>query len=173
MRLLIEGINPEPWRAGKLMTKVVARKAVPIQFKDQGTAAYQEAVHETVAGALAELGVPLPIYPKGTLLRVYFSFWRQIEQYTSLTTGRKVTPNQPDTSNMVKATEDALQGLLFFNDRDNRICQGNLVQVGPDVEPAIMIFVDKYEPQHAQAAHGEVIFLKDHGEWHKGVCVLP
>jgi Holliday junction resolvase RusA-like endonuclease len=145
MILLIEGINPQPWMAGKLSTKRAGHRVLPIQFKDENLRVYQEALHESAAEALSRLEAPLPLFPKGTLLRVHFSFWRKIEQYTNLETGKVTTPKVPDVSNMVKATEDALQGLFYFNDRDNRVVTGHLVDVGPDVEPIVMVAIEQYE----------------------------
>lgn len=144
MRILVEGINPQPWRAGKFGKKRVGGKLISILIKDEGTAAYQEGLHEAVTGALAELQVPLPVFPKGTLLRVKFTYWYQIEQFRNLNTGRITTPKQPDTSNLTKATEDALQGLMYHNDKDNRSTWGELVYIGTE-EPRVLISVEPWD----------------------------
>ena len=142
MRLLIEGINPMPWTAPQLGTKRVGGKVVPITFPKAELAEYQEAIHDTVASAVMEKGLQAPVFAKGTLLICEFFFWRQLESYNSLATGRKVTPKQPDVTNMLKATEDALQGVIYHNDTNNRVVSGHLVECGPEVEPRIMLIVN-------------------------------
>jgi Holliday junction resolvase RusA-like endonuclease len=156
VRILVEGINPEPWTAPLLAKKIVGRKMVPIAYPKEELKIYKEAISETVAAALQEAGVPLPVFPKGTLLVVEFFFWRQLEQYRSLETGRLVTPQQPDTTNMIKATEDALQKVLYHNDNHNRITSGHLVECGPEVEPRIMVMVNVARP--AALEFGNVIW---------------
>ncbi len=139
MRILVEGINPEPWTAPLLAKKIVGRKMVPIAYPKAELKIYKEAISETVTAALQEAGVPLPVFPKGTLLIVEFFFWRQLEQYRSLESGRLVTPKQPDTTNMTKSTEDALQKVLYHNDVHNRVTSGHLVECGAEVEPRILV----------------------------------
>jgi len=170
MRFLIEGINPEPWTAPGLGTKTVGRRRVPITFPNPNMKAYQEAIHETVAQALEALKTPVPLFAKGTLLGITFYYWRQLEQFVKLDTGRKVTPKQPDVTNMNKATEDALQGLLYFNDKDNRLVTGQLVDVGPDVVPRIMILVREYDSILLDRM-SVVKYTKKHGIQADGVWV--
>ena len=70
-----------------------------------------------------------------------FWFWRENVSYTDAG-GKKRSRNSPDLSNMVKATEDAIQGILIDNDRDVVHIRSFLVERGKDVEPKVVIEVE-------------------------------
>jgi Holliday junction resolvase RusA-like endonuclease len=135
--IVLEGVNPEPWRSPRLGTKRVAGKVTPAAFKDANLRSYQEAVKEVLTEELTTLGYELPIFEEGSLLTISFGFWRQTESYQG--EGRRNVRARPDLTNMQKATEDALQGVLYKTDRRNVMVQSALVEVGPLVEPRILI----------------------------------
>jgi hypothetical protein len=60
---------------------------------------------------------------------------------------------------MLKATEDACQGILFKNDRGNVAVRGFIVDQGPEVEGRVVIKVETAESDH----QSEVLnMLPDH-----------
>lgn len=134
--MLLEGVNPEPWKA-------------PDVFRGRGVKnadlrAYQNAVSDLVGIELASAGMRTPVFSKGLPLAVCFAFWRQ--QATSRSaSGRTVRARAADATNMQKATEDALQKLLFDNDRHNITVASHIVEQGDDVEPAVLVFAEPAE----------------------------
>jgi hypothetical protein len=133
--LVIEGINPMPWRAPSAATRRFGGKVVPYTFPNPEVVLYQEAVREYVMAEYPSLEM---IEPGQHGLYVSFWFWR------SLNYGGQ-RRNAADTTNMVKALEDALQGLVYGNDKHNRTVTGNVVAQARDIEPLIMITAIAYE----------------------------
>ena len=86
-------------------------KLFPYIGRDQQLHAYQEAVRTELkrlypdAPLLAEIEVELVFY-----------FHHVLEEYRSAS-GRKTRDNEADATNLMKATEDAIQGVLIRNDR--------------------------------------------------------
>lgn len=126
------GINPEPWAVGPLQVGRRNGKVFPTMGRNAGLAAYQEAIRE-------ELGDDfIPI--KGKQI-VRFYFWRN--QPTYLTeAGRMHQKHVADVTNMQKALEDALQGVIFDNDRDTWDIRSVIVDQGPDVIGKVLFSVE-------------------------------
>lgn len=102
-------VNPEPWATGSAYVRRGGGKSFAAVAPDKTLKTYQEAVRaELMARGATLLEPPYALE---------FYFWRQNAQYKS-PKGRTMTRNTPDTTNMQKATEDALQGVLIDNDRD-------------------------------------------------------
>lgn len=121
-------INPEPWSA-----PTIGKKGG--NFKSGSLVNYQEAVRSLVTDAMLKNEVPPYTYDShaaGIFLEMFF--WRS--------TGK----GQPaDTSNLVKATEDALQGALFDNDRIVRRVAGEIVEQSPALDdPGVLIRCTDY-----------------------------
>lgn len=120
----VTGINPEPWTAG---TAYRRPKGAGIA-KDGKLRAYQEALAEEFplqnAHACKHNGE----------LAVTFYFWRS-----------SAHGNQADATNLQKATEDALQDILYGNDRTNRDVRSIIVDQGPNVSPHILIEIQKFD----------------------------
>jgi Holliday junction resolvase RusA-like endonuclease len=133
--LVIEGLNPIPWQASN--GRIGRRGGKPyVQFyKPENLTNYQEALAEVIGQAQ-----PFPPFPKGTPLDVTFLFWREREQYHGQS-GKLVTASRADTTNMVKATEDALHGIMWADDVDNLAVHGYTVAQGKDVTPRIAVIV--------------------------------
>lgn len=75
--------------------------------------------------------------PEGWI-KLTFYFFRQQAKY--LDTNDKVRQrNQADATNMQKGLEDALQGILFDNDKSVSDIRSVIVSQGPYVEPCIII----------------------------------
>lgn len=124
-------LNPEPWAIGNAFVVKGGRRAAVAP--DKTLKAYQEAVRaELLAQGATMVDGPYVLT---------FWFWRENVSYTDAG-GKKRSRNSPDLSNMVKATEDAIQGILIDNDRDVVHIRSFLVERGKDVEPKVVIEVE-------------------------------
>jgi Holliday junction resolvase RusA-like endonuclease len=123
-------LNPEPWAVGTISSgrskggKIFARMS-----PDPNLAAFQRAVKEELADA--------QMLPEN-YVKLTFFFWRQQAVYLD-SADRRRHRNQADATNMQKGLEDALQGILFQNDRDIRDIRSVIVEQGPSIEPCIVI----------------------------------
>jgi hypothetical protein len=117
-------INPDPWAIGPLSMGKKNGKFFPIVGQNAQLANFKAAVAESLEG----------ITPMGTgEYDLHFWFWRRLDG-----TGRN-KKHVSDATNLQKATEDALQGVLFDNDRNVRRISSEVVEQGPDVRPMIVI----------------------------------
>ena len=129
-------LNPEPWAVGTISSgrskggKIFARMS-----PDPNLAAYQRAVKEELADA--------EMLPEG-FTKLTFYFWRQQATYLDAADRRRHR-NQADATNMQKGLEDALQGILFENDRDIRDIRSVIMEQGPNVEPCIVIQAEYFD----------------------------
>jgi len=131
--LWVPGVNPEPWTAGT--HGKVRRKGggeVSTVMKDAKLTAYQAALRDEFArlhGYTHKRAANEPVWMR-------FLFWRS-------TMG-----GQPaDATNLQKATEDALQGLVYANDRAVHRIESSIQEQAPDTEGAVLIWIaDEYEP---------------------------
>lgn len=134
-RWFVLDINPEPWAVGPLDLGRRNGKVYATMGQNQQLAAFQEAVRE-------EIGEGHEVWEGAVKLTIYF--WRNRADYRTAH-DRIVRKNDADATNMGKATEDALQGLLFVNDRQNNDVRYVIVEQGPEVKGKIAICV---EPSH-------------------------
>ena len=122
---VIEGVNPEPWTASQSSTGLKGSKMVTRFFKDEKLRSYQEAVKES-------LRIDYPDYvkhPEVDLIALSFYFWRRLDH------GAQVM----DNTNGQKALEDALQGVLFVNDRQVKRNVTETFHQASNVSPLIVI----------------------------------
>lgn len=125
-------LNPEPWAVGPLDIGRRAGKIFATMGQNKQLAAYQEAVRE-------ELRAQDPEFLSGRIvLRAWF--WRRRDEYTT-PNQRQHRKHEADGTNMLKALEDACQGILFENDRDVVHGDWYIVDQGPEVEPKVLIQV--------------------------------
>lgn len=111
-------------------------KPYPMAHTPPAQRDYQQAIRDAI-----EEGYPdLEMFPPGTTLYAFFYFWHKINQYQTQT-GRNMKSKDIDTTNAVKSTEDALQGLVYKNDTNNRLSLGFMMEQGIDVEPQVMVYV--------------------------------
>lgn len=113
--------NPVPWTASAT-TKTST-------FKGGRLEAYQNAIKEELASA--ECPIQPPYYVK-------FYFFRRFESGLQ-GSGRRTRGNQADATNMQKATEDALQGILFDNDREVREITSEIVEMGDNSMRGVVV----------------------------------
>jgi Holliday junction resolvase RusA-like endonuclease len=127
-------LNPQPWAIGPLSLGRKPGGFYPKIGPNAQLVAYQNAVRE----GLQAQGVKMLI---GEVeLRFYFS--RTIESYKRRT-GRNVSAHASDITNLQKATEDALQGVLIANDRDVVACSSVLLDQGVEARSFIIIRISR------------------------------
>lgn len=115
-------VNPEPWAVGPLDLIRRGGRLAPTMGRNQQLHMYQQAI----AGELATKYGALPGAPLAPCYELDFWFWRNTER-----------ANNADATNMQKATEDALQGILIANDRDVVRVQSHVAAQGPAVAGAL------------------------------------
>lgn len=125
-------INPEPWRVGPVTPGRRGGKIFATIGRDQQLAAFQDAVAE-------ELGTSNYLVVGPVKLR--FWFWRNRAEYTTQN-ARQHRKHDADVTNLQKAMEDALQSILFENDKQVNDVQSVLVHQGPDIEPLIIFSIE-------------------------------
>jgi Holliday junction resolvase RusA-like endonuclease len=121
--------------------------------------AYKEAVREELGEQELQEGQHI--------LHLYF--WRVRSEYTT-PQARTHRKHEADVTNLQKATEDALQGVLFANDRDVREVHSYLIDQGPETEPGIVIGLETYYEQPLPQAvlellRGESVSETAEDEW--------
>lgn len=131
MRWYVLEVNPEQWAIGDVSVGRKNGKLYPSVGRNAELYNYQQAVKEILDGS--------QMLPEGKY-RLEFFFWRQQSVYTGAK--KKVKKNQVDATNLQKALEDALQGVLFGNDRDVVDIHSVIVEQGPDVRPLIVLGVE-------------------------------
>lgn len=114
-------LNPEPWAVGTAHRGGISPNI--------GLVAYQNAVREALQDE--------PKLPPN-FRRFEFRFWRRQDRYIDAADHIRQR-NQADATNMQKSLEDALQGILFDNDRDVVDIRSIIVDQGVNVEPCILI----------------------------------
>jgi Holliday junction resolvase RusA-like endonuclease len=132
-RWFVLDVNPEPWAIGPVGYSRRGGKMSAYVGRNQQLDAYKEAVREA-------LGNDHVMIEGKVKLRFYF--WRNRAEYTT-PQSRTHRKHEADATNMQKATEDALQGILFKNDKDVNDVQSIIVEQGGEVEGRIVIMVEE------------------------------
>ena len=124
-------LNPEPWAVGPAFVVRTGGAPKARIGPDHTLQTYQNAVKDEL-----RLQGVTEILPGDYSL--HFSFSRQLAKYGTAS-GRTSTRNAADATNMQKATEDALQGVLIHNDRDVVRVGSVIIDQGPSVTPFVVI----------------------------------
>lgn len=139
---LVLQVNPEPWAVGPLQAVRRGGKLSAFMGRNQQLASYQEAVREAVREQWGDLPT------LDGLIRLDVYLWRQRSEYKT-PAERKHRKHEADATNMLKALEDALQGVLFKNDRDNISVSSHIIQQDGTVQGKVVIRVQVVDPvQH-------------------------
>lgn len=140
-------INPEPWTSPSVSVGRVNGKMVPRVFKSGALATYQESVKDALHTNYPGLE------PLAGPVGLEFYFWRQLVTYQG--EKRKNRKNRVDATNLQKACEDAVQGVLIDNDRDVVEVASWVVEQAVDTQPLIVIHVkpDPTPPSWTDNAH--------------------
>lgn len=129
-------VNPEPWAIGDLSVGRKGGKMFPMVGRNQQLWYYQQAIKEA-------LGKP-DLWIEGPIdLRFYF--WRDRAEYQT-PQARGHRKHEADLTNLQKATEDALQGVLFKNDKDVRHVVSWMMEQGPGVNGKVVIAIRPLDP---------------------------
>jgi Holliday junction resolvase RusA-like endonuclease len=102
-------VNPEPWAIGPVGYARRNGKMSAYVGRNAQLDAYKESVKE----AIEELD---PLMLEGKIALRFF-FWRHQAAYETVQ-ARTHRKHEADVTNLQKATEDALQGILYKNDKD-------------------------------------------------------
>lgn len=127
-------INPEPWAIGPIGYSRRGGKMSAYVGRNQQLDTYKEAVKE----ALEDMETTKL---EGKIALRFF-FWRTRADYQNYQS-RTVRKHEADTTNLQKATEDALQGILFDNDKDVVDVHSSLVDQSPTSPGRIVIGVGR------------------------------
>ena len=129
-------VNPEPWAIGPVGYARRGGKMSAYVGRNQQLDAYKEAVAE----AVREQWGGLPVLDGK--IDLFFWFWRQRADYKT-PAARIHRKHEADATNLQKSTEDALQGILFKNDRDNVRVGSCIMEQGPDVVGGVVIRINQ------------------------------
>lgn len=124
--IVIWDINPEPWTS-----PTIPRRGRPA--KDGKLVAYQQAVQDEIEEMRQGKFFELEMYDPDDYVHLTIYFWRS-----------SAHGQQADATNLLKSTEDALQGILFKNDRKNWHVESAIVEQTPETRPCIVIDHDYY-----------------------------
>jgi Holliday junction resolvase RusA-like endonuclease len=149
-RLIHLPLNPEGWAMGPLSIGKKNGKFFPKVGRNQQLHAYKEAVADLIAQE-----VPLPAGE----YELYFWFWKQLDSYET-ESGKRHQRHLADATNLQKATEDALQGVLIDNDRHVRKIGSTIVEQGPNVVGQVLILAKPFsifDPHDIPAIGWEIV----------------
>jgi hypothetical protein len=142
-------VNPQPWAVGPLSVARGGKGYYPKMGQNQQLATYQDAVRAALTGRYPNLvefetsagGASLFGNREVELCFYFFQKQEQAEKYDARTkTGtRTVTSSLADLTNMVKAAEDAVAGILFDNDIQVRAQRNVTVEHGLTVPEGVVI----------------------------------
>lgn len=135
---LVEDLNPEPWTASEGSVGRKGGKTFVLFHKPTQLRNYQEALTEM----FKQQNPQARLYTGN--LELHFYFWRELASYET-PTGRQGRAHIADATNLQKSTEDALQGILYKNDRDIRCIQSVIVSQTPSTIPAILIGIGQHD----------------------------
>ena len=129
-------LNPEPWAIGPVGYSRRGGKMSAYVGRNQQLDAYKQAIKEALdfEGPMLEGKVTLNLW-----------FWRHRAEYET-PQARTHRKHEADATNLQKSTEDALQGVLFANDKDVRVVRSVVVDQGPEVVGRIVIHVREQDP---------------------------
>lgn len=131
---LVVPINPIPWKTPPFSVgRSTSGKPYVVAGKDQELAAYQDAVREVIS-AHPDCVMLEPPY----MIQLWFS--RRQDEYRT-NTGRKSKQHEADVTNMQKATEDALQGVVIENDTNTVEIFSHTIEQGPEARGLVIIEV--------------------------------
>lgn len=130
LKWFIINVNPEPWAIGPVGVSRRNGKLIPYVGRNAQLAAYQEAVRE-------DLGPQELMEGK---FHLSFIFFRNRAEYET-PQARTHRKHEADLTNLQKATEDALQGVLFKNDKDVIEVHSIMAEQGPDVTGRILLSI--------------------------------
>lgn len=134
MRYYALDVNPEPWAIGPLGVGRRGGRVFPYVGQNAQLKTYQNAIGEALRRQDPEMITGQ--------IDLEFYFWRSRDEYVT-PQARTHRKHEADVTNLQKATEDALQGILFKNDKDVISVQSWMLEQGPDIEGMVVIGVQE------------------------------
>lgn len=130
-------VNPEPWAMGTAFAMRHEGQLSARVGQNKQLDSFKKAVKECIEGQ--------PMLEGKYTIHAWF--WRNRATYTTQAqrTHRK---HEADLTNMQKALEDALQGIVIGNDRDVQEFHSYMVDQGPDVIGRIVLYIHGGETGH-------------------------
>ena len=159
MRWFLLDVNPEPWAIGPVGYSRRGGKMSAYVGRNQQLDAYKEAVRESLTAYFVDHPEDEFVKLDGKVMLVFY-FWRNRAEYET-PQARRHRKHEADVTNLQKATEDALQGILFENDRDVALVQAEIREQGPDVIPCIIVGIDSYIEYYLPPAVEELLDQRD------------
>lgn len=111
--------------------------------RDEQLASYQESVREVMTNWFVDHPEWDEFFPMTCEVVITFYFWRTLSEYTT-SSDQKHSRHYADATNMAKATEDALQGILYENDRQVRDMRGVIMEQATDTKGCIVIEIEPF-----------------------------
>jgi len=142
-------VNPQPWAVGPIQTGRRSGRVYATMGQNQQLASFQEAVRSTLLMYYPDLvsfseSVDPSLFGSREVELCFYFFQKQetAEKPDARTKSgkRQVTSKLADLTNMVKAAEDAIAGILFDNDVQVRAQRNVTVEHGPDVPEGMIVF---------------------------------
>lgn len=158
----IADVNPEPWAIGDLGVGRKGGKYYPTVGRNHQMYAYQQSIKEALRGQERSFTAPIDLC---------FYFYRSIATYQSHQ-ARTARSHEADATNLQKATEDALQGVFYKNDKDVTHVESYFVEQDPATNGKVVIGIRNTPrivlPPAVQALIDELEFENDFdpNEWH-------
>jgi Holliday junction resolvase RusA-like endonuclease len=135
-------LNPIPWTAPQIGTGRKGGRSYVQAYKNPELHTFQQAVKE-------EFETHYPdVTPMSGPIDLEFFFWRELPDYLSVN-NVKVRKHQADVTNLQKALEDALQGVLFDNDRNVRAIRSQIIEQDFETDPLILVGIHQHRSSDA------------------------
>lgn len=153
-RWFVLALTAQPWAIGPVGVGYRGKKPYAYVGPNQQLQAYQEALREELDGAgILDGEVEIQLF-----------IWRKLEMAKNFG-GRDRKAKTSDATNIQKATEDALQGILIENDRNVRRISTEIVEQSDTAKSCIAMRVRSYQPLNPDlipdAVWGEVEDAQD------------
>jgi hypothetical protein len=151
-------LNPEQWAIGPVSGGLKNGKPFGRIGANTQLQVYQKAVKELLAPEIEFIfGASKsknPFFRNEVELFIYI--WRNLDEYTNRG-GRNQSRPEADLTNLFKATEDAIQDVLIYNDRQSRATRGALLEQERGIEPCVLVGIKFFRldevldeiPEHA------------------------
>lgn len=139
MRRFFLTVNPHQWAIGPVTTIKRGGKTIPMVGRNVQLHNFKEAVKKE----MTRLYGPQEIMEGPVELR--FWFWRNRPAYETYQ-ARTHRKHEADATNLQKSLEDALQGVLYKNDKQVQKVTSEIVEQDQDIRGYIIIEVDDYLP---------------------------
>lgn len=124
-------VNPDPWAVGPLQLGRRNGKVFPTIGPNLTLKSFQEELRSHF---------PEPYEPVEHDVELEFFFWRRLDKWVN-EGGKTNTRSIADATNMQKACEDALQGILIVNDRQVKDVSSHVMAEGADVVGGIALCI--------------------------------